>query len=379
MKQSELNIETFGFSEVLNTWRRFDADSVKLPYQSIDWLQAWVTHLRSPGARPFIVLGRVGDRVVFVLPLMTQTVLGVSVCRWLGGGQQNINAGHFDRDWLRETYRGDVVELLTVIGRENPQIALFHLERQPQELFGLPNPLAAVGTTICHSDPLYCSMMGEDFEEWEKTRRSRGSRNRLRRRLKHLEEARGKVRILKARTEGEANAIIAAFMRQREHSAHTGRIPNPFASWRAKSFITSAALSGLGKNDGLHLFSLQAGGEIVAVSMALKSGLRHSGFAISMDESYSEFSPGKLLEREVLKQQHEAGVREIDFGIGDNVYKSEWTDKTELTDSFVPLCAKGRAVAIVLRYATEVKGTLKSSRLFRSSLRIVRSTISRSN
>lgn len=377
MKPPGLQVEILDLVDALETWCRFETDAVKLPYQNPDWLQAWTTHLRPRNARPVIVVGTVEGKVVVLLPLMILKVFGVTVCRWLGGGMQNVNAGLFDRGWLERAQPADMDMLLRRVAERLPQVALFHLERQPEKLFGAANPLAAVGATIGHCDPLYRATMDDDFDRWEKGRRSRGSRNRLRRRLKHLEEAHGSVEIVKAGTKEQAEAILAAFLRQRAHSSQIGRIPNPFAENQVQDFVRATALSGLGQKDGLHLFALQAGDKIVAVSMAVRSGKRHSGFAISMDETYSEYSPGKILEREVLKRQHEAGVREIDFGIGDDIYKAEWTDKTELADCFVPLSARGFAVGIVLRRTIQAKGMLKRSRLFRSSLRLLRSKIGR--
>lgn len=377
MKPPDLQIEIFGLVEALEAWRRFESGAMKLPYQNPDWLQAWTTHLLPRNARPLIVVGTVEGKIVVLLPLMIVKVFGATVCRWLGGGMQNVNAGIFDRGWLKRARPADMDMLLRRVAERLPEIALFHLERQPNELFGVANPLAAVGTAIGHCDPLYRTTMGNDFEQWEKERRSRGSRNRLRRRRKHLDETHGPVQIVKAGTKEHVETILAAFQRQRQHSSRTGRIPNPFAGRKVQGFITAAALSGLDRKDGLHLFALQAGDGIVAVSMALRNGLRHSGFAISMDESHSEYSPGKVLEREVLQLQHEAGVREIDFGIGDDSYKSEWTDRTELVDSFVPLSARGFAIGIALSRAMQAKGMLKRSRFFRSSLRVLRSKIGR--
>ncbi|MGX7743993.1 GNAT family N-acetyltransferase [Rhodopseudomonas parapalustris] len=377
MKQPELQIETFNLADAYEMWPLVDADAVKLPYQNLDWLWAWTAHVLPKNARPVIVVGTVGGKIVLLLPLMMIQVFGVTVCRWLGGSVQNVNAGLFDREWLERAQPADMTAILKVVAGRFPEIALFHLERQPKELFGTPNPLAVVGRTIRHCDPLYRATMGDDFEAWEKVRRSRGSRNRLRRRQKHLEAANGTVQVVKARTKDQVAIILAAFLRQREHSRRIGRIPNPFMEKPVQDFVFAAAVSGLSRKEGLHLFALQAGDQIVAVSMALRSGLRHSGFAISMDETYSEFSPGKILERDVLKQQHEAGVREIDFGIGEDSYKMEWTDRTELVDSFIPLSVAGHAAARVLERVTRARGMLKRSTLFRSSLRKFRSTIRR--
>ena len=219
--------------------------------------------------------------------------------------------------------------------------------------------------------------MEGDFLGWEKVKRNRDSRNRLRRKNKQLELNVGKIDIINARASDEIDRILAAFFEQRAHMAAIGRIPNPFSDPRRQAFLREAAIGSLNQSDGFRLHALEASGRILATHGALFSGDYMSGYMTSMDEDFARYSPGKILQREVLRLAHEEGVREFDFGLGDDAYKAEWAERVDLYDVLVPLTWKGRVAALIIAARLRLLYMLKRSTRGRTLLRRARFALDR--
>lgn len=368
-----LQLQIRSVSEALSNWSEFQREAVLPPYQQTDWLHSWqATVGAARNADAFVVEGHHDGQLVMLLPLKVERIAGVRTCRWLGGKTQNLNGGLFEPRWLSAATPNDARQILHRIARLQSGIDIFHFEKQPGAFQGLPNPFAGIGIVTTHADPLYAATMEDDFESWERQRRSRTSRNRLRRKNKKLASALGPVTTMHALSEQQISDVLDVFFAQRKNMQDIGRVPNPFSDPSMQAFLHTAAGRSAGQDNGLHLFALIAGGRICAVSMALRQGTRHSGFAISMDERAAEFSPGKLLEREVLRFQHARGVRCIDFGLGDEAYKREWADRMTLRDALLPITLKGWLLGGCLWIANTAKRNLKSYPAARQILRTIR-------
>ncbi len=329
-------------------------------YQSSGWLASSGSALAN-GRIPVIVEGQVGTKTVFLLPMMTWTFAGSVICGWLDY-ENNLSGGLFDPSWLAAAQPSDATNILRQITRVKPSIDAFHLSKQRLTIDGLPNPFASIGVASQHADPLFEACMADSFEEWERQRRSRHSRNRLRSATKKLTAAHGEICVKRAMDDVELEDSLEAFFSQRARTQANGRIPNPFSDATRHAFVWENAKASLSTPEGFAVFSLRAGGQICAVCMGLRRGKHYTGFANSIDESLSFFSPGKVLDREVLKLLHEDGVRHIDLGLGEASYKTAWADRQFLTDNAMPVSAKGQATSLALRSLGQAKSFIKSDR-----------------
>lgn len=73
--------------------------------------------------------------------------------------------------------------------------------------------------------------------------------------------------------------------------------------------------------------SLTAGGRFVAAHLGLVFGNTFCGLLQASDyENFGTHSPGGLLILEVIRQSCERGDHTLDFSLGSEAYKVDWTD-----------------------------------------------------
>ena len=302
--------------EMKSKWLSFERHAVMTPYQSFHWLHAWYRHIgRFKKIRPLIAEGRYDDRTAFILPLMLERRFGCCVCRWLGGKTQNENAGLFEQEWLCLN-KPSADSIFEEIRKQAPEIDLFFLEKQPAFIDGIRNPFAGTGTTFSHADPIFKNTMGENFESWEQSQRSRGSRNRLRRKRKKLSEKYGTLTLQLATDFNCIDRHFATFAAQRAKALEERSTPNPFSSAELQSFLVDALKASAGAECGFQMHRLETVDNVHAVHLGFFWKDRYSGFSISINHSSIEFSPGKIIQRDILEIAHANGVRKIDFGLG---------------------------------------------------------------
>lgn len=333
------------FNEARALWQEIGSDAIASPYADFDWLAAWCETIGTKADIDAITIEmRQADRLLLVCPLMLRRIAGVTICNWLGGHTQNFNSALFSSDWLRSADSGDFDAVFLGLKQTLPNVDLFCLGRQPEHILGVRNPFYCRGFSTRHRDPFYQVQMSEDFCAWKSDRRSKGSLQRLQRQRKQLEKSFGQVEILQPKSSGQLESLLNVFFIQRARSAQAGLVPNPFFDSKLRNFVHRAAFAGLQKKRGLQVFALIADGSILATELVLLTRDSYSGFAKSMDLNMAKFSPGKLLSHEVLKTVHAKGIRYVDFGLGAEKYKEDWTDRIELCDSYFPIRSNGFAM-----------------------------------
>ncbi len=89
-----------------------------------------------------------------------------------------------------------------------------------------------------------------------------------------------------------------------------------------KALVAAAAANGY-----LAIYSLEAGGETIAMHLGVAMFGRYFVPKLSFDESRHEFGPGHLLVSEVINDCVARGYTEFDFLGDESAWKREWTDQ----------------------------------------------------
>jgi CelD/BcsL family acetyltransferase involved in cellulose biosynthesis len=77
-------------------------------------------------------------------------------------------------------------------------------------------------------------------------------------------------------------------------------------------------------------------GAPAAFDISLLHGPRHISYLSSLDPSITTHSPGRVLQRYVVKAAIEAGARIFDFGLGEEEYKlRDASDADEVANWFL--------------------------------------------
>ena len=339
--------------------------SVKNPYLHPAWIEAMGDMQSAKGMECKILIAERDGRIVMALPVQLRSILCFRICEALDCGFSNRNTPILPR--LNDV--GDWGWLPGALKSALPEVSVFIFSKQEIEYTGVRNPIAAFAYRVTHPNPFYHIEMGDSFTDYVASRRSRNSMKTLRKKLNGLERECGAISLNELIMPEEAEDYLKSFLEQRAQAQALGRVPNPFSTTEARSFLLNALKSSSVGKDGLRLFTLKAGGKTVATSIVLVCGNTQSGFAHSFAPQFRKFSPGRILEWKMLELQNNKGLRFFDFGLGEDTYKEEWSDPSWLVDTFVPSGLKGYTFMFMKIMKLLVKARIKRSEYARTLLK----------
>lgn len=118
------------------------------------------------------------------------------------------------------------------------------------------------------------------------------------------------------------------------------------------------------------VFILSRIGEEIAFIVNLKSFESAVCLFIGFDEKYKNFSPGKILMAECIKETLDAGTPLYDFLYGDGEYKRFWANRTKLIQRCVSWRGWKAWVLGLILY--RLHGILSRSEMARNALSKIR-------
>lgn len=338
---------------------------VKNPYLHPVWIEAMGDMQSAKGMECRILIAERDGHIVMVLPVQIRSILCVRICEALDCGFSNRNTPILPR----QNDVGDWGWLPRALKSALPDVSVFIFSKQEIEHGGITNPVAEFAYRATHPNPLYQMEMEDSFADYVASRRSRNSMKTLRKKANGLERECGAISLEELVRPEEAEDYLKSFLEQRAQAQSLGRVPNPFSTTEARSFLLSALKSSSTGKDGLRLFALKAGGQTVATSIVLVCGNTQSGFAHSFDPQFRKFSPGRILEWKMLELQSNKGLLSFDFGLGEDAYKEEWSDPSWLVDTFVPNGIRGCIFMIIQIMKLFGKARIKRSEFARRLLK----------
>ena len=350
------------FEEIEPLWRTFEAEAVMSVYQGFRWLQLWHRHVgRATADRLALVVGERAGAPVFIWPLGIWRTGPLKVARWLGGKYNNYNLGLWCPSEITAITDDEMRRALGDIARQ-AGIDTFELVNQPASWHGHANPFAAICAQPSPSNS-YVLDLEPDFDALYTRLRSARSRRTLRRKRETMAEA-GEIRFLHARDEASVLRIVEALIEQRNDRAAQAGIPSVFAEAGAAEMTRDILLDGMTPGDGpvMEAHALEVGGIIRATYVGGVHRGRYSCFLNSFrDDELTATSPGDQLLHDVVEYCCQAGMSQLDLGIGEARYKDAWCAPDPLFDSFVAMSAAGRIHAGFYELRQSVKRAIKAN------------------
>ena len=341
-------------------WERLQILASASPYQSYAFCHAWMeTEGAAMGATPLVAISRAENgEAVALLPLCRLRRGPLIVAEFQGGRMANYQMGLF-RD--PETFtRADVEALLKSVTKLS-RVSLFVFRHQPFSWRGRPNPFAAIAGPPSPSFA-YATALGADFEAWARAHYSSAARKKRRAKTRKL-EAFGPVSHVRARSEAERRAALAAFLDQKRARMAELSLRNAFDEAATRALV--GALAGL---DDFELHFAKAGDRIVSVYGGLLRNGRLSGMLFSHDVApdVAPSSPGEFLILALAEDAIGRGLQSLDFGVGEARYKSEACEIVEpLFDSAFAANWLGRLGSAAYLISRKLKRRVKQTpRLF---------------
>ncbi len=328
------------------SWAQFDALGLASPYQSYEFVDAWVrTSGRARNIEPMIVVARdEADRVTALLPFGRMRRGPFWTAEFLGGRDANFKMGLF-RPGVAASGEAIADLLRRAAGMVAPRIDVFWLINQPHAWQGASNPMLALSRLPSPSFG-YKSALNRDFDVWLARHYSKAAQKKLRRKARRLSEM-GALASIVAGDEASARAILAAFRRQKAARMRAAWASSGYDSPGAADFFDLAATKNLaGGQQIIELHALLSGERIVATFGGVRRAGRFCGMFISFDTDpeISRCSPGQLLVIETIRNLIARGFTTFDLGVGEGRYKDENCEAEEpLFDAALPVSVKGRA------------------------------------
>ncbi len=354
-------------------WRALECgDRLVTPYQGFDFLNFWQRHVGAGcGISPFVVVGfNAQSAPLFLWPLGRRTLGGLRVVEFLGGTHTNFNMAIWQREAVSKINAED---LRAVLKGFAGKADILRLTNQPLSWGGTTNPFALLPQQRSPNFG-FSGALAPDFEALLRARTNATARKKMRKKERMLATY-GEVRFERARGLHEVRRVLDAFFKQKSARMKALGIRDVFAAPGVRRFIESGATErASGLEPPIELYALSVNDIVVATMGGIVGGGRFCAMFNSIAQGhYAVESPGEQLIVNLVRTCCERGLDTFDLGIGEAQYKTLFCSDTEpLFDSYLPLTAGGRVMALAFAAGAAAKRSIKQRPLLWSVVRATR-------
>lgn len=305
-------------------------------YHNFSWKwHSWRCIARSTGQQLRIVAGRVGSRLVLVLPLTLQD----GVARFLNSGTFEyrdilVDSEHFQHDWYLKTWQA-------IKNIENLDILLLQNVRLPTAIVDLFRPQGSQLWSSKAESPVVRIDRYESWESYASTRSKKlmADQRRQWRRLKSATED------LQCRQLNDSNEILQTLewmIQSKEYwSSHTKKVKMVWEN-EHRTFLFRVVEDAIDSGN-LMMMKLSQQGETISAGVGFVERGSFTFELFAYAEAWQNYSPSRLLQEKMISWAIDNGLVEFDFlpGGGSN-YKHLWADDYVPSTSYViAMSAKG--------------------------------------
>jgi len=315
---------------VADDWRGFERVANCTAFQTFAWHDAWQRHVGAvAGVRPAIVVGRRHGNLAFILPLAIESRGLVRRLVWHASDLCDYNAPLIASDFTDSLCPGGFValfaEITRLIAARTPFDAVV-LTKMPDTVGGQANPFLTLATTLDASGAHFTSL-GTDWDSFYAAKRSATTRRRDRTKRKRLADI-GAVRFVTPAAPAEIAATLATLFEQKSRAFARMGVSDLFAKPGVRAFFVDLATAP-GSSDLVHVSRLDVGDSAAATNLALLFRGRYYYVLASYGGGpAARFGPGVAHLHDLMAYAMEHGCEVFDFTIGDESYKSEWSEVT---------------------------------------------------
>ncbi len=289
-------------------------------FQSELWLSLWYEIFTTTPEIEAVIIAledaHTGE-LLMLLPLCKRMENGLSIISFADFGLADYNAPLMHPDYKPKGRQ--IRELLQIICKALPHADLLKLEKLPEQVVELKNPLnylkGVQESNLCHFG---IEVAGSWDEYW--TTLKRNFRKDQRRRWRVLEK-KGKVSFIWCRDKTEALELFEVLLIQQQKRLQKLNLSYLLEDPRMKKFYEQIIKKGC--TDGPVIFTaLLVDGQPIATLCGFGDGRRYAMTASGYEMGeWQKCSPGRLLTERTMQVLHENGYSYFDFTIGDEPYK----------------------------------------------------------
>lgn len=366
-------------TEAQAVWRAFEnADCLSTPYQTFELLNSWQKNVgEHEGAAPFIVVAYdVNNQPLLLLPLVAGRENGAQVARFIGGKHPTFNMALWRREFAAQATKTDLDAIVAAIRNQANDIDVLAFTHQPQRWHDIPNPFAQfAGQPSTNRCPMMTMVPGSKPED----RVSTSTRRRLRNKERKLQALPG-YRYFTATSDADIHRLLDGFFLIKPQRMALSKLPDVFSDAATKGFIRDACMAKLPNGRrAIELHALECDSELISVFACVADGTRFSTmFNTYTISENARYSPGLILLRDMIDHYAELGYSSVDFGVGSDEYKMTFCkDDEPIFDSYIPLTARGKFVALGISSLTHAKRLVKQNPTLMQMAQLLRNAIQR--
>ena len=314
-------------------WKNFETESSNYCFQSYYWLKNWYLNLENKKKiEIFNVLVYDDDRLISILPLSIENNKGIKFLKWQGGDRSDYMCGLFSKSILLK--KTDFFYLWKLIKKDISSFDIVYFEKQPKFIENLINPFVSYFKVF--KDSFSSSVILEDtFEVFQKKNLKKKFIDDTKRRLNNLNKN-GKIKfnIYNNLDKNKQKKITQEILNQKTLRVKDLKLKNIFDQ-KSQDFYLNFDNSNF-NNGYLHISSLELNGELISLhwGVVYKKIFYHLMPSISKSE-YMKYSPGRILLQYLIKWSIDNNIKKLDFTIGDEQYKKDWSNRNEFLFSYL--------------------------------------------
>lgn len=309
----------------------------------------------SLGARQHTVTVRdpVDGRLLAVLPLVVQKLGPITVIQPADFGVCDANAVVGETSVLEALAGNPLVRQRFAATLKGAGALLFRKVRR--DGFDVRRLFDGVTSSI-NENAAYHSETGDDFEFWQRKTLNRKFSKELGRLNRQVERDFGTYEHRIATSETEIRAAFDFLQRARKDRFKSDLLDNPVFV----DFYRNYAIAGAASGEAMTYVSC-LNGEPVAVLFGVAHAEQCHAVLIGADtERLAKYSVGMQLLYRTIKLRFDAGLRRLDFGVGNSGYKSLFRVEEVPLDNFsVSRSPAGTLLTTVYHHAKPLKNTLR--------------------
>lgn len=343
-------------------WKKAEETSNISVYQRYEWVEAYLnTSSEKEDIRPFIIMAKLENEVVFILPLVLKGRY-VTRVKFIGGSHVNFNMGIFPKSFIDVITPIMFEKIFARIQKLTPGLGYLALCCQPESWKGVDNPLMGMPHQRSANPAFFLDLSG-GFDATLARGNGKRKRKKFRQQCRQA-EALGGYELIKPDSPESVEQLVDVFLEQKSKRLKSLGIKDVFSQAHVRSFLISLAIKSLSqKHPLLQLYGLKIGEDIAAIFGAGSTDKHLSGFFSSIDsEKYGELSPGEMLLYLTVEDACEQGFTQMDLGAGDERYKRSWSTKTvEMYEIFMPYNVAGTPVVYARRLYGAIRRTIREN------------------
>tara|TARA_B100001250_G_C19784600_1_gene783526 strand:+ start:177 stop:1280 length:1104 start_codon:yes stop_codon:yes gene_type:complete len=319
----EFEIKIFkNFDEKLKKiWIEFENQSENYFFQNYDWLNCWHTNFTNKNSLVILnILVYKKNKLLMILPMCIQNTKGINILKWQGENKCDYMAGLFLKNNFIE--KKDFLIIWNLIKKALPKFNLIEFKNQPEYIGKIKNPFT--NYLNCYADYFTSSItFDENYESFISKNFKKKFLDDTKRRINNLKKN-GEME-LKIFENEEKIKVTKVIIDQKITRLRSLKQKNIFKDSDKSFYIDCCELRD--SNFKIHVSSIEINSEPITYhwGVVFKDTFYHLIPTI-LDNKYYKFSPGRILLFELIKWSFDNGLKKLDFTIGDESYKKDFSN-----------------------------------------------------